>query len=171
MGGALVHGQRGDLLVGLAAVVAVVRLARRVDHVVLVQAGVLSEALLAAGHGAHVWLLTCQKEPEVSEGQEPGAFRREHAGRWGLTGVYPHVVLVVGGAGEGPAATGLGAVVRPLAGVRPDVDFADVGCGERPATAFDRAFEGLLSCRTRGDKELILQLKYFHECQNKLIEQ
>lgn len=71
MGGAFVHGQRGDLLVGLAAVVAVVRLARRVDHVVLVQAGVLSEALLAAGHGAHVRLLTCRNKPEVSEGREP----------------------------------------------------------------------------------------------------
>lgn len=74
VGGAFVHGQRGDLLVGLAAVVAVVRLARRVDHVVLVQAGVLGEALLATGHGAHVRLLACGIESEVSEGQEREAF-------------------------------------------------------------------------------------------------
>lgn len=70
VGGALVHGQRGDLLVGLAAVVAVVRLAWRVDHVVLVQAGVLGKALLAAGHGAHIRLLTCGTEPKVREGQK-----------------------------------------------------------------------------------------------------
>lgn len=67
----------------------------------------------------------------------------------GLTGVYPHVVLVVGGAGEGTAAAGLGAVVRPLAGVCPDVNLADVGGGEGPAAAFDRAFEGLFSCRDK----------------------
>lgn len=74
VGGAFVHGQRGDLLVGLAAVVAVVRLARRVDHVVLVQAGVLGEALLAARHSAHIRLLTCKNEPEVNKGQEREAF-------------------------------------------------------------------------------------------------
>lgn len=68
------HGQRGDLLVGLAAVVAVVRLARRVDHVVLVQAGVLGEALLTAGYGAHVRLLTCGNEPVVSKDRELEAF-------------------------------------------------------------------------------------------------
>lgn len=61
------HGQRGDLLIGLAAVVAIVRLAWRVDHMVLVQAGVLGKTLLAAGHSAHVRLLTCGKEPKVSE--------------------------------------------------------------------------------------------------------
>lgn len=58
VGRAFVHGQRRDLLVGLPAVVAVVRLARRVDHVVFVKAGVLCEALLAAGHRAHVRFLT-----------------------------------------------------------------------------------------------------------------
>lgn len=84
------------------------------------------------------------------------AFGCERAGRPGPTGVYPHVVLVVGGAGEGAAAAGLGAVVRPLAGVRPDVNLADVGSGEGPAAAFDRAFKGLLSYRTQGDTELIL---------------
>lgn len=74
VGGAFVHGQRGNLLVGLAAVVAVVRLAWRVDHMVLVQAGVLSKALLTAGHGTHVWLFTCGNEPEVSKGQKGEAF-------------------------------------------------------------------------------------------------
>lgn len=63
VGGAFVHGQRGDLLVGFPAVVAVVGLARRVDHVVLVEAGVLCEALLAAGHRAHVGLLTWGEQP------------------------------------------------------------------------------------------------------------
>lgn len=70
--------------------------------------------------------------------------------------MYPHVVLVVGGAGEGAAAAGLGAVVRPLAGVCPDVNLADVGGGEGPAAAFDGAFKGLFSCRTQGGKDLIL---------------
>lgn len=66
-----------------------------------------------------------------------------------LTCVNPHVVLVVGGAGEGAAAARLGAVVRTLSGVRSDVDFADVGGGEGPATALDGTFEGLFSCSTR----------------------
>lgn len=58
VGRAFVHGERRDLLVGLPAVVAVVGLAGRVDHVVLVQAGVFREALLAARHRAHVRFLT-----------------------------------------------------------------------------------------------------------------
>lgn len=61
--------------------------------------------------------------------------------------MYPHVVLVVGGAGEGTAAAGLGAVVRPLARVCADVNLANVGGGEGPTTAFDWAFKGLFSCR------------------------
>lgn len=59
--------------------------------------------------------------------------------------MYPHVVLVVGGTGERPSAAGLRAVVGPLAGVCSDVDFADVGGGERPAAAFNRAFKRLFS--------------------------
>lgn len=55
---ALVHGQRGGLAVGLPTTVAGVGLAVRVDHVVLVEAGVLSEALSAAWHSAHVRLLS-----------------------------------------------------------------------------------------------------------------
>lgn len=58
VGCAFVHGERGDLLVGFPTVVAVVRFARRVDHVVFVQAGVFGEALLAARHCAHVRFLT-----------------------------------------------------------------------------------------------------------------
>lgn len=58
VGCAFVHGERGDLLVGFAAVVAVVGFARRVHHVVFVQAGVFREALLAARHGADVGFLT-----------------------------------------------------------------------------------------------------------------
>lgn len=42
------------------------------------------------------------------------------------TCVYPHVVLVVGGTGETASTAGLGAVVRPLSGVSPDVHFTDV---------------------------------------------
>lgn len=61
--------------------------------------------------------------------------------------MYPHVVLVVSGAGERTAAAGLGAVVRPLTGVCPDVNLADVGGGEGPAAAFDRTFKGLFACR------------------------
>lgn len=76
----------------------------------------------------------------------------EHAGppvcacvrMWTHTCMDPHVVLVIGGAGEGAAAAGLGAVVRPLARVRPDVNFADVGRGEGAAAAFHWALEGLL---------------------------
>lgn len=61
--------------------------------------------------------------------------------------MYPHMVLVVGGTGERPSTAWLRAVVRPLPGVCSDVNFADVGGGKRPAAAFDRAFERLLSCR------------------------
>lgn len=71
VGRAFVHGQRGDLLVGLAAVVAVVRLARCVYHVVLVEAGVLGEALFTARHSAHIRLLTCRSGSEVNEGPGP----------------------------------------------------------------------------------------------------
>lgn len=55
---ALVHGQRGGLAVGLPTAVAGVGLAVRVDHVVLVEAGVLREALSTARHSAHVRLLS-----------------------------------------------------------------------------------------------------------------
>ena len=44
--------------------VAGVGLAVRVYHVVLVQAGVLSEAFATARYSAHVWLLSCSKEGE-----------------------------------------------------------------------------------------------------------
>lgn len=50
---ALVHGQGGDLFVGLPTVVAVVGLAGRVDHMVLVQAGVLCKSLPTAGYCVH----------------------------------------------------------------------------------------------------------------------
>lgn len=52
---------------------------------------------------------------------------------WGvkdLTGVNPHMVLVVGGTSEGPSTGGLRAVVWPLTSVCSDVNFADVGCGK-----------------------------------------
>lgn len=54
---ALVRGQRGGLAVGLPTALAGVGLAACVHHVVLVEAGVLREALSAARHGADVWLL------------------------------------------------------------------------------------------------------------------
>lgn len=68
--------------------------------------------------------------------------------------MYPHVVLVVGGAGERAPTAGLGAVVRSLSGVRSDVNFTDVGSCKRSAAAFDRAFKRLLSCR-EGTKQLM----------------
>lgn len=52
------HGERGDLLVGFPAVVAVVRFARRVDDMVFVKAGVLCEALFTPGHCAHIRFLS-----------------------------------------------------------------------------------------------------------------
>lgn len=61
------------------------------------------------------------------------------------TGVNPHMVLVVGGTGEGASAGWLRAVVRPLTSVCSDVNFSDIGGGERPATAFNWAFKRLLS--------------------------
>lgn len=79
--------------------VTVVRLAGRVDHMMLVQAGVLGETFITARHCAHVRLLPCMD---------------------------PHVIFVVGGAGKGTTAAGLGAVVWPLARVRPNVHLPDV---------------------------------------------
>lgn len=56
--GAFVHGQRGGLSVGFATVVAGVRFAVGVNHMVLVQAGVLRESLITPWHGAHVRFLS-----------------------------------------------------------------------------------------------------------------
>lgn len=67
MRGAFVHGQRGDLLVGLPTVVAVVRFAGRVDHMVFVEAGVFSEALLTARHCAHVGFLSCSSTKQARQ--------------------------------------------------------------------------------------------------------
>lgn len=79
-----------------------------------------------------------------------------------------HVVLVVGGTGEGASTGGLGAVVRPLAGVCSDVDFSDVGGGERPATAFNWAFKRLLSWKREQDVVIpLLDLHHFTHLQNK----
>ena len=63
-----------------------------------------------------------------------------------LTCVYPDVVLVVGGAGEGSAAALLRADVGPLPSVGADVHLADVGRGERTVAPFEWAFKGALAC-------------------------
>lgn len=52
------HGQGGDLLIRLSAVITVVGFAGCVNHVVLVQAGVLCEAFVTARHSANVRLLS-----------------------------------------------------------------------------------------------------------------
>lgn len=62
--GAFVHSQRGDLLVGLPTVVAVVGFAWSVDYMVFVQAGVLGEALITTRHCAYIWLLSCDDARE-----------------------------------------------------------------------------------------------------------
>lgn len=62
---AFVHGQCGDLLVGLPAVVAVVGFAWSVDHMVFVQAGVLGEPLITARHSAYIRLLSCDSAGET----------------------------------------------------------------------------------------------------------
>ena len=64
MCGAFVHSQRGDLLVGLPTVVAVVGFAWSVDYMVFVQAGVLGEALITTRHCAYIWLLSCDDARE-----------------------------------------------------------------------------------------------------------
>lgn len=67
----------------------------------------------------------------------------------------PHMVLVIGGAGERPPTAGLRAVVRPLPRMCSDVNFANVGRGERPATAVNWALERLFSFRhSATDKEI-----------------
>lgn len=57
------------------------------------------------------------------------------------TCVNPHVVFVIGGTCKGPSTVGFRAVVRPLACVSTDVDFTNVGCGERSPTAFKWTFK------------------------------
>lgn len=52
------------------------------------------------------------------------------------------MVLVIGGTGEAPPAVRLWAHVGPLACMCSDVDLADVGGGERAATAHKGALEG-----------------------------
>lgn len=59
--------------------------------------------------------------------------------------MYPHVVLVVGGAGEASSAGGLRAHVGPLPRVGPDVDLPDVGGGEGTAAALEWTLERLLT--------------------------
>lgn len=61
---AFVHGQRGDLLIGLPTVVAVVGLAWCVDHMVFVQAGVLCEAFITTRNCAYIGLLSCKNAKE-----------------------------------------------------------------------------------------------------------
>lgn len=74
----------------------------------------------------------------------------------GPTSVNPHMVLVVGGTGERPSTAGLGAEVRPLSRMCTDVNFANVGGGKRPATAFNWALERLFSLRHEVmDKETV----------------
>lgn len=63
---AFVHGQGGDLLVGLPTVVAVVGLAWCVDNVVFVKAGVLCEPLVTAWDCANVRLLSCKYIPFIN---------------------------------------------------------------------------------------------------------
>lgn len=71
MGVTLVHGQRGGLAVGLPAAIAGVGLAVCVHHVMLVQAGVLCEALPAAWHRAHVWLLSWGQRGQTRNEEVP----------------------------------------------------------------------------------------------------
>ena len=88
--------------------------------------------------------------------------------------MYPHVVLVVGGAGEAPSTAGLGAHVRPLACVRADVNLPDVGGGERPATSLKRALKRFLTYNEMEYKRQacmcvnIFQNKYKSHTHNKL---
>ena len=56
--GAFVHGQRGGLSVSFATVVAGVRFAVCVNHMVLVQAGVLCKSLPTARYCTQVGLLS-----------------------------------------------------------------------------------------------------------------
>lgn len=62
-----------------------------------------------------------------------------------VTCVYPHVVLVVGSAGERSPAGRLRTQVRPLARVRARVNLADVGRGEGTPAALERTFKRLLT--------------------------
>lgn len=57
------------------------------------------------------------------------------------TCVDPHVIFVIGGTCKGSSTARFGAVVRPLARVSTDVDFANVGSGERSPTAFKWTFK------------------------------
>lgn len=52
------HGKGGDLLIRLSAVITVVGFAGCMNHMVLVQAGVLCEAFVTARYSANVRLLS-----------------------------------------------------------------------------------------------------------------
>lgn len=73
---------------------------------------------------------------------------------WRLTGVNPHMVLVIGGTGEWPSTAWFRAVVWPFSGVCSDVNFTDIGGGKWPAAVFNWAFKRLLSCKTRNMSNL-----------------
>lgn len=116
---ALVRTQRRFLAVGLPTDLAGVGPAACVHHLVLVEAGVLREALSTARHRAGIWLLPC---------------------------VNPYVVLVIGDAGEAPSTHGLWTRVGTLACVRSDVNPEDVGGGKRAVAVLKWALEGTHPC-------------------------
>lgn len=72
------------------------------------------------------------------------------------------MVLVVGGTSEPSPTVRSRAQIRPLPSVRPNVNLAYVGGGERAATAFKRTPEGTLtfSGRNRQQASLVSQLQH-----------
>ena len=68
-----------------------------------------------------------------------------------LTCVYSNVVLVIGGRCKRATAVLGGAKVGSLTSVGPDVNLADVRCGERPLTAHKRTLEWSLTWHCTPD--------------------
>lgn len=107
--------------------VAVVGLTGSMDHMVLVETGVLGKALITARHSAHIWLLTYKYKQNVLYYLH--TFQNCHlvaCGRNVGTCVNPHVVFVVGGAGKSSSTVGFRAVVWPLTSVCSDVNLSNI---------------------------------------------
>lgn len=153
--------------------VTVVGFARRMNHMVLVQAGVLSETLVTARNSADVRLLTWRWWDTLlslwseiipyfytnKSMQTQSVFRFHNNDTFicwkqlradkTSTCVDPHVIFVIGGTCKSSSTAGFGAVVRPLTSVSTDVDFTNVGSGERSPTAFKWTFKRFFSYKMK----------------------
>ena len=95
-----------------------------------------------AAHGMIVW----QEVKITGKNNNPMTDGRQESLQCSLTGMYPDVVFVVGGAGEGPTTPLLITDIGPLSRVCTDVDLTNVWRRKRSLASLKWTFEWSLSC-------------------------